>query len=61
MQHCTFRPRTNKKINAETKPQIDKVIKGIDAVRKRKEMIERKKKLKVEREKEVFDFVSKYD
>ncbi len=61
MKHCTFKPRTNKIIKADINPQIDKVIKGIDAVKRRRDLIARKKREKEEREKEVFDFVSKYD
>lgn len=58
---CTFRPVINQGPQADLNPKVDQVIRGIDAVRKRKELIAKKKQAKAAREKEVFDFVSKYD
>ena len=61
MQDCTFRPRLNEKIEAETAPIADQVVRGIDFVKKKRDLILKLKQEKVEREKEVFDFVARYD
>mgnify|MGYP006987671333 CR=1 FL=1 len=43
------------------KAKTEDLVRGIDQVTKRREMIARKKHWQAEREKEVFDYVSKYD
>jgi len=61
LQDCTFKPRVNQKIEAETEPIADQVVRGIDFVKKKRDLIQKLKQDKAEREKEVFDFVGKYD
>lgn len=61
MKECTFKPRTNKTIQSDISPKIDTIVKGIDSVKRRRDLIEKRKQEKLEREKEVFDWGSKYD
>ena len=58
---CTFKPNTNTRIKADIRPQIDSMVRGIDNVKRRKQLIEKRKQEKIEREKEVFDYASRYD
>ena len=61
MKECTFKPEINERIEAEITPIADQIVKGIDFVRRKREMIMKMKEDRAEREKEVFDYVSKYD
>lgn len=58
---CTFKPVTNPKPKADLNPVADQLVRGLASVRKRKELIARKKQEQATREKEVFDYVGKYD
>lgn len=61
MSECTFKPRTNVTIKSDISPKLDMIVKGIDGVKRRRVLIEKRKKEKEDREKEVFDLASKYD
>lgn len=61
LQDCTFKPRLNEKIEAETAPIADQVVRGLDFVKKKRDLALKLRQDKADREKQVFDFVSKYD
>lgn len=61
LKNCTFQPRVNSRIAGDLSREAREVVRGMEMVERKKKMIEQKKQREIEREKEVFDFVSKYD
>ena len=66
LKECTFAPNTKKKISDRSRIKlydraVEDTVRGMEAVHRKRDKVLQKKLEKERREKEVFDFASKYD